>query len=63
LILEKQDELRLLEERLDTHDETDPYSHTRHDLPPDAELSRKALLKEIEHALTSYGRRGPKVSR
>jgi len=55
LLLEKQDVLRVLEQRLDEFDRAniaDSYTRT---LKPDEIAPREALLKEIEHAFHSYG--------
>jgi hypothetical protein len=54
LLLEKQDQLRELEDRLDGHDEQDVSSYTRKGLDPDQASARHELLKEIENALISY---------
>lgn len=54
LILEKQDQLRILEERLDGFDKSDFMKHTRN-LDPDSLRPWQALLQEIEAAFTSYG--------
>jgi hypothetical protein len=54
LLLEKQDQLRELEDRLDAHDEQDVSRYTRQGLDPDQASARHDLLKEIENALMSY---------
>lgn len=56
LLLEKQDVLRVLEQRLDQYDRehvTTSYTRT---LKADELMPRQALLEEIEHAFNSYGR-------
>jgi hypothetical protein len=64
LLLEKQDQLRVLEDRLDAHDEQDVSRHTRRGLNSDQASSRHGLLKEIENALMSYctSRLGPNLT-
>lgn len=55
LLLEKQDVLRVLEQRLDQYDRehvTTSYTRT---LNADELMPRQALLEEIEHAFNSYG--------
>jgi hypothetical protein len=54
LILEKQEDLRVLEQRLDRYDENDPVTHTKHNKAPDEQLVREELLKKIETAFLSY---------
>jgi hypothetical protein len=54
LLLEKQDQLRELEDRLDAHDEQDASRYTRKGLDPDKASARHSLLKEIETVLMSY---------
>ena len=55
LLLDKQDQLRLLEEQLDLHDDGDPVRHTRKGLTPEQYAPRAKLLREIEQVFTSYG--------
>lgn len=55
LLLEKQDQLRLLEEQLDVYDDVDPVRHTRKGLSCEQHSSRQKLLGEIEAVFTSYG--------
>jgi hypothetical protein len=57
LLLEKQDQLRILEERLDTFDRADIFKHTRiaiGDLTSHV-APRNLLLREIEDVFLSYG--------
>lgn len=54
LLLQKQDDLHVLERELDNFDDADPIRHTTK-LGPDQLLPRNALLKEIEDAFLSYG--------
>jgi hypothetical protein len=55
LLLDKQDILRLLEQKLDEFDrENITTSYTR-TLSPDELAPRQALLEEIERAFNSYG--------
>jgi hypothetical protein len=55
LLLDKQDVLRVLEQRLDEFDLVNiTTSHTRA-LSPDEIAPRQALLEEIEQAFNSYG--------
>lgn len=56
LLLEKQDVLRVLEQRLDQYDRehvTTSYTRT---LSADELMPRQSLLEEIENAFNSYGR-------
>lgn len=55
LLLDKQDQLRLLEERLDRYDESDPMKAVRKGLTPEQYAQRAKLLGEIEAVFTSYG--------
>lgn len=55
LLLDKQDQLRLLEERLDRYDDADPLKGTRKGLTPEQYAPRAKLLGEIEAVFTSYG--------
>ena len=55
LLLDKQDQLRLLEEQLDLHDRDDPVRHTRKNLEPEQYAPRAKLLREVEEVFTSYG--------
>lgn len=55
LLLDKQDQLRLLEEQLDLHDRGDPVRHTRKNLRPEQYAPRAKLLREVEEVFTSYG--------
>jgi hypothetical protein len=55
LLLDKQDQLRLLEEKLDQHDRADPVRHTRKGLTPEQYATRTKLLQEVESVFTSYG--------
>lgn len=55
LLLDKQDQLRLLEERLDRYDDADPLKATRKGLTTEQYASRAKLLGEIETVFTSYG--------
>ena len=55
LLLDKQDQLRLLEEQLDLHDGGDPVRHTRKGLTPEQYAPRAKLLREVEEVFTSYG--------
>ena len=54
LLLEKQDQLRLLEETLDSYDTEDPVRHTRKGLRPQQQATREVLLAEIEAVFLSY---------
>jgi hypothetical protein len=56
LLLDKQDQLRLLEEQLDAFDDTDIARHTRRGLKRKQAALRRKLLKEIETVFMSYGR-------
>jgi len=56
LLLDKQDHLRLLEERLDLHDRADPVRHTRKGLTSEQYETRAKLLREIEEVFVSYGK-------
>jgi hypothetical protein len=55
LLLDKQDQLRLLEKQLDAHDKFDVVKHTRKGLTPAQSAPREKLLREIERVFTSYG--------
>lgn len=55
LLLDKQDQLRLLEEKLDRYDTADPFKATRKNLPFERNATRAELLGEIEGVFTSYG--------
>jgi hypothetical protein len=55
LILDKQDQLRLLEKKLDQHDRADDSRHTRQGLSADQSAAREKLFGEIEEVFTSYG--------
>lgn len=55
LLLDKQDQLRLLEEQLDRYDTSDPMKATRKGLTPEQYTLRAKLLGEIEAVFTSYG--------
>ena len=55
LLLDKQDQLRLLEEQLDHYDRSDPMRSTRKGLTPEQYTPRAKLLGEIEAVFTSYG--------
>jgi hypothetical protein len=61
LLLDKQDQLRLLEEQLDAHDKTDIMRHTRKGLTAAQYEPRKRLLREIERVFTSYGASMPLI--
>jgi hypothetical protein len=54
ILLGKQDQLRVLEEKLDEFDEGDVNTHTN-DLDADDGKPRKELLHEIETLFLSYG--------
>jgi hypothetical protein len=54
LILERQDDLRVLEQRLDRYDEDDDHSHTKYNRAPGGQLVRDELLEKIETAFLSY---------
>jgi len=55
LLLEKQDVLRVLEQRLDEFDRANISNSYTRTLKPDEIAPRTALLTEIEHAFNSYG--------
>lgn len=55
LLLDKQDQLRLLEEQLDRYDTSDLMRSTRKGLTPEQYAPRAKLLGEIEAVFTSYG--------
>jgi hypothetical protein len=60
LLLEQQDELRILEEELGEMDQaihaTDPeFSRTR-DLPQDVRLPREKLIGKLQNAYCTYGK-------
>lgn len=55
LLLDKQDQLRELEERLDHYDTRDPMKSMRQGLTPEQYAPRAKLLGEIEAVFTSYG--------
>ena len=55
LLLDKQDQLRLLEEQLDHYDTSDLMRSTRKGLTPEQYAPRAKLLGEIEAVFTSYG--------
>jgi hypothetical protein len=55
LLLDKQDQLRVLEERLDHYDTHDPMKSMRKGLTPEQYAPRAKLLSEIEAVFTSYG--------
>ena len=54
LLLDKQDDLRRLQEALDTYDKDNPLILTTRSLTEDEALPRKHLLHNIEQAITSY---------
>lgn len=56
LLLEKQDGLRVLEQRLDKYDDDDRALSNTRDLEPDERGPREELLREIEQAFNSYGK-------
>ena len=62
ILLEKQDELRILEEKLDNMDQkikcTDPESLQTRDLDEESGRSRKELRKKIEIKFCEYGKYG-----
>jgi hypothetical protein len=55
LLLEKQDVLRVLEQRLDKYDQEHIATSYTRNLSADELIPRQALLEEIEHAFNSYG--------
>lgn len=55
LLLDKQDQLRLLEEQLDHYDTSDHMRSTRKGLTPEQYAPRAKLLGEIETVFASYG--------
>lgn len=55
LLLEKQDVLRVLEQRLEAYDNDHVNSSFTRDLSADELMPRQALLEEIEHAFNAYG--------
>ena len=59
ILLEKQDEMRILEEKLDRMDQrikrTDPESLQTRDLDEEDSRPRKELLKKIEIKFCEYG--------
>ena len=55
ILLDKQDELRRLEERLDAFDRDNPLLLTTRSLTEDEALPRKILLHDIEQSISSYG--------
>lgn len=56
ILLDKQDELRRLEEELDSYDRSNPiYLHTTN-IPEHQEGPRKRLLNKIESTLNAYGK-------
>lgn len=59
LLLEKQDELRSLEEELEILDarmeKQDPVHLTTRDLPPEVAVLRKELMEQIEKTFCDYG--------
>lgn len=59
-LLEKQEKLRVLEDRLQARDRTDPLRQTRFSLYSGEKLSRQTLLNE--NTLTSYGGRSVQLS-
>lgn len=54
LLLDKQDQLRILENELDALDAGDPMRHTRLELTPEEFEPRQALLDRIETVFVSY---------
>lgn len=55
LLLEKQDALRVLENKLNQYDDDDRANNATRDLPPEEVRPREELLGEIERAFNSYG--------
>lgn len=55
LLLDKQDQLRILENELDALDVGDQMRHTRLELTPEEFEPRQALLDKIETVFVSYG--------
>jgi hypothetical protein len=56
ILLDKQDELRRLEEELDTYDSNHPLLLTTRSLTDEEAAPRNELLTKIEQALGAYGR-------
>lgn len=58
VLLEKQDQLRVLEQQLDQIDDADPVCTTREADPdrPDQYRAREKILSEVEQVYMSYGR-------
>lgn len=56
LLLEKQDELRLLEEELDVYDKKHEIYLTSRMLPDHEVGPRKEMLSRIEQAFNAYGK-------
>jgi len=56
LLLDKQDELRVLEARLDEYDREHELDGITRALSPEKINPRNALLKEVETAFNAYGR-------
>ncbi|KAK4540333.1 hypothetical protein LTR36_009290, partial [Oleoguttula mirabilis] len=54
LLLNRQDELRLLEEELDSHDRAHVEQSTTRALPAEDLLPRRVLLEKIERAIAAY---------
>lgn len=56
LLLEKQDTLRVLEQKLEDYDRAHITLSSRRNLSADKLMPRQALLEEIEHAFNAYGK-------
>lgn len=55
LLLDKQDDLRLLEQKLEDYDRANVADSITRALGDDVLLPRQTLLAEIEHAFNAYG--------